>query len=66
MAVMTDEPDWRELYVETKTTLLVRDAELYNARESNRVLREREPVSALIAFGVGGIVGVLLAWMVLG
>jgi hypothetical protein len=60
------EPDWRELYTETKATLLVRDAELHMACESNRVLREREPGTALIAFGVGGIVGVLLTWLVIG
>jgi len=63
---MTEEPDWRELYVETKATLLVRDAELHMARESNRILREREPGTALIAFGAGGIIGLLLTWLVIG
>lgn len=63
--MVTGEPDWRELYTEARTTLFMRDAEIYTLRNSLEILREREPVTAMIAFGVGGIVGALMAWLVL-
>jgi len=58
------EPDWRELYTEARTTIVMRDAEIHTLRNSLETVREREPVTAWIAFGAGGIVGVLLTWLV--
>lgn len=62
---MSSEPDWKELYTDARTTIIMRDAEIYTLRNSMEILREREPVTAMIAFGVGGIVGALMAWLVM-
>lgn len=64
-AMVTTEPDWKELYTDARATIILRDAEIHLLRNSLDIVRERESVTAMLAFGAGGVIGFILAWLVL-